>query len=217
MTTPVTICNLALAHVGASQQVSSIDPPDGSALAGLCARFYPIARREMLEHPWRFARERSTLALLSLAPTEWLYAYQLPVRCIAPKRVVAPSSTLFLLADFFWRAGQFAHPIPPGTPGHGAPFEVEGQVVYTNQPDAVLLHTTDITDTTVYTPAFVAALGLHLGGYLGGVLLKGREGAKLRQQLQDEARGRADQAFARDANAGQDGDDYFSPALRARL
>ena len=44
MSTPVDICNLALARLGDEANVQSISPPDGSTQAALCAQFYPIAR-----------------------------------------------------------------------------------------------------------------------------------------------------------------------------
>ena len=38
------ICNMALGHLGDSATVASIDPPEGSAQAEHCARFYPMVR-----------------------------------------------------------------------------------------------------------------------------------------------------------------------------
>jgi hypothetical protein len=62
----VDICNLALGHIGDSATVSSINPPEGSAQAEHCSRFYPIARDSLLEmHNWGFATKRTNLALLS--------------------------------------------------------------------------------------------------------------------------------------------------------
>ena len=56
MASVVDICNLALAHIGDDATVSSIDPPEGSAQAEHCKRFYAIARDTMLQmHNWNFA------------------------------------------------------------------------------------------------------------------------------------------------------------------
>ena len=44
MASDVDVCNLALAHLGDEATVASISPPEGSAQAGHCARFYPMAR-----------------------------------------------------------------------------------------------------------------------------------------------------------------------------
>ena len=60
MASDVEICNLALSHLGDTATVASIDPPEGSAQAEHCARFYPIARDALLEkHDWSWATRRS--------------------------------------------------------------------------------------------------------------------------------------------------------------
>ena len=52
MASVVDICNQALSHLGDSATVASIDPPEGSAQAEHCARFYPAALAALLEmHP----------------------------------------------------------------------------------------------------------------------------------------------------------------------
>ena len=72
MASVVDICNLALGHLGDPATVSSIDPPEGSAQAQHCARFYPIARDSLLEmHSWNFSTYREALA--HLQPAEWIY------------------------------------------------------------------------------------------------------------------------------------------------
>src|SRR6185312_16246570 len=84
----VTICNLALAHLGDTATVASIKPPDASVQAQLCARFYPVARDALLEMAqWGFATRRVQPAQVT-APTvtdadgntkqTWLYAYAVP-------------------------------------------------------------------------------------------------------------------------------------------
>ena len=63
MASEVEICNLALAHLGDEATVASIDPPEGSAQAEHCQRFYPVSRNSLLEmHDWAFATKRATLA-----------------------------------------------------------------------------------------------------------------------------------------------------------
>jgi hypothetical protein len=74
-TSEVDICNLALANIGETAKVTSIDPVDGSAQAALCARFYPLARDSLLEMgTWSFAVERKTLTPTTNTRTEWEYA-----------------------------------------------------------------------------------------------------------------------------------------------
>ena len=63
MASEVDICNLALSHLGDNATVASIDPPEGSAQAEHCSRFYPIARDTLLEmHNWNFSTRRAVLA-----------------------------------------------------------------------------------------------------------------------------------------------------------
>ena len=65
MASVVDICNLALAHLGDDATISSIDPPEGSAQAEHCKRFYTSARDTLLQlHPWNFASKRIALAEL---------------------------------------------------------------------------------------------------------------------------------------------------------
>lgn len=54
--TPVTICNMALAELGAARITNFTD---GSKNAGLCSTFYDIALEHALTmHPWNFAVTR---------------------------------------------------------------------------------------------------------------------------------------------------------------
>ena len=76
MASDVGICNLALSRLGDAATVSSIDPPEGSTQADLCATFYPMARDSLLEmHAWAFATRRVDLSLLTAETDAWVYAY----------------------------------------------------------------------------------------------------------------------------------------------
>ena len=79
MASEVDICNLALARLGDNATVASIDPPEGSAQAEHCARFYAIARDSLLEmHAWKFATRRVQLAKLTVPSWDWSFAYAEP-------------------------------------------------------------------------------------------------------------------------------------------
>jgi hypothetical protein len=49
--------------------------------------------------------------------------------------------------------------------------------VLTNVPDAVLRYTTQVTDTTKFSPLFTVALSHMLASMLAGPILKGDKGA----------------------------------------
>lgn len=205
MATPTGICNIALAHIGAAQ-IASMDPPDGSVLAGLCARLYPVARREMLEHPWRFALRRAQLALLPEAAGGWDYSYALPSDCVRALRVEL-TGVLSSVFDETTNEPEI---------GEGASFVTEGSTLHTNQPEAELLYTADVVDTAAFSPAFGAALAKLLAGYLAGAVIKGREGLSIRASLHGEAARAAENALVVNANKEQLGWNTVPAAVLAR-
>lgn len=212
MSSVVDICNIALSRVGADGQISAISPPDGSVEAGLCARFYPIARRQLLEaHAWTFAKKREALAEVDNTSEVWAYAYARPARCVKPLRVLLAADVVsFDTVDA---------PVPLARIGHerdSADFEVEGDVIRTNQPDAVLVFTHDIEDTTKYTPGFEIALGVLLAAHLAGPLIKGLTGARLGGALMQEATTLIGAAAAADANSSAGSAAHVPDHIRVR-
>lgn len=218
MSSVVDICNVALSRVGADGQVSAIEPPDGSVEAGYCARFYPIARRQLLEaHAWTFAKKRAALTEVTNTSEVWAYAYARPVRCVKPLRV--------LLADDVVSFDTVDAPALLARIGHerdSADFEVEGDVIRTNQPEAVLVYTQDIDDTTKFSPGFEVALGVLLAAHLAGPIIKGMTGARLGAALLQEAigadgrTGLAGKAAAADANSSAGSASHVPDHIRVR-
>ena len=165
MSTAIDICNLALSRLGDEATVSSIDPPEGSAQATHCARFYPIALSRVLDYSyWTFATTRGTLNQLSAPPKSgWQYAY-------AP-----PSNSMNIVALFL-----------PGSTNDTNPqeFEVEvledgTPVVYANVLNPICMYTLRAVDPSRFQPMFEEALVTLLMSYLAGPVLKGNEGAKM--------------------------------------
>lgn len=182
MASEVDIVNIALSHLGDTANVSSIDPPEGSAQAQHCARFYPIARDALLEmHAWGFATKRIVLPLLSDSLEQWKYVYQAPSDALNLIAVLAPDAMDDYSQDL---------PVPYTqvgivNTGQGLytpqPFEVETlqdgtSVIYTNQEEATLRYTVKLTDTTQFSPLFTSALTHLLASYLAGPILKGEVG-----------------------------------------
>ena len=97
--TPVSVCNLALAKVGdESAQITSIPATPSeeySKEANLCAKFYEITLREVLEATeWKWARKRVALAQNVDAPSfEWTYSFALPADCARPLKVSSTTDT----------------------------------------------------------------------------------------------------------------------------
>lgn len=226
MSSVIDICNVALSILGSDAIVTSIDPPDGSAEAGHCARFYPIALNELVDwHPWSFAKKRQELAEVTNVSNVWAYAYQLPSDCVTPLRVLQTVS----LTDFgtAWLTGQgvytTADELALFTERGSADFEIEGGVLYTHEPQAVLLYSTRVEDTTRYSPLLDVALGYLLASFLAGPLIKGREGAQtgatLRQAVfgpSGRGGGLADRAAANDANGSSERAAHTPEHIRVR-
>lgn len=198
MASAVDIANLALSHLGADAVVTSLSPADGSVESGHCARFLPIARQASLAtHDWSFARRRVVLAELTNDSTAWAYKYQLPAGCLRARKVLALDD----LND---------------PERNGAVFDKFADAIYTDQPEATLIYSVDITDTTQYPADFVSALGMLLAAYLAGPLIKGTEGMRIGNSWMEQATNAMRQAAAKDANAARETSEFTPGSIAAR-
>lgn len=163
MASEVDICNLALGHLGDNATVASLDPPEGSAQAEHCARFYPIARDALLQsHGWNFSTRRIQLAQLGAAPTGWSYSYARPNDALDVFDIQAPNTQ-----DYATRTNAYL-----------CETDAEGnEVIYTNVENAICRYTARIQDPTKFSPLFVTALSWHLASMLAGPVIKGDAGA----------------------------------------
>ena len=187
MASEVDICNLALAHLGDTATVASISPPEGSAQAEHCARFYPIARDGLLNmHAWNFASKRVNLAQVAQPWPEWKYAYALPADLMVAVAVMPPDAyddyaTRFVPTDSPGWAHNYS-PVISGGMYTPQPFSVEtdasgNMVLYTNQETPMLRYQAYVTDSTKFSPLFVQCLSWHLASMLAGPVIKGDQGA----------------------------------------
>lgn len=187
MPSVVDICNLALAHLGDTATVASIDPPEGSAQAEHCQRFYPIARDTLLEmHSWSFATKRSTGAQIENVWPMWQYAYAMPVDAhhiiaVLPPDATDDYSTNFLPSTY---PDYYTNYSPSIAAGQYVPqkFSIEtgddgSEVILTNQQQAVFRYEFIATDPTKFSPLFTLALSWHLASMLAGPVIKGDQGA----------------------------------------
>lgn len=164
MASEVDICNLALARLGDNATVASIDPPEGSAQAEHCVRFYAIARDSLLEmHAWKFATRRVQLAKLTVPSWDWSFAYAEPTGALKLLGVLSATAS---------------------NDDETQPYEAESDangaaIILTNQEDASLRFVARVTDTTKFSPLFVDALAWLLASYLAGPVLKGDAGAAM--------------------------------------
>ena len=195
MASVVQICNMALSHIGSEARVSSISPPDGSVEAGHCAMFYDLARTELLEPGnWAFSLKRATLAGVTNPSTAWAYAYAKPSNCLRALRILRPSIAITVFT-------QDLAVVPHADDSGSAPFDVEGDVIFTNEPDAVLVYVQDVTDSTKFPASFTSALSYLLASYLAGPIIKGNEGVRVGDAMRQRALALADVSATASANA----------------
>lgn len=191
MASAVDICNLGLSHLGDEATVVSITPPEGSAQAEHCKRFYPMARDATLEkHTWSFATRRTELALLAVtAPDTWLFVYARPTTAVRIIAVLPEGALEDAQSENFTQ-----EILADGT-----------QVIYTNTENARVRYIALVTDTTKYTPWMVIAIARLLSSFLAGPIIKGKTGedvadAQMKRWLNVDL----PNATALDANATQD-------------
>lgn len=199
MASEVDVCNMALSLLGSESAVVSLSPPDGSAEAGHCKRFYALARRQALELAgFSWTKKRAALATVTNLSDAWAYAYQLPGDCITPLRVIT--------ADVSVLPGESA----------GAEFQIEGDVILTNEPDAVLVYTRDVSDLTRASGAFISGLSYLLASFLAGPIIKGKEGAAAGRELRAAATAILTDSAVQDTVPGSESQDMTPSSLRAR-
>ncbi len=210
MASEVDIANLALSHLGDSATVASLDPPEGSAQAEHCARWYAFARNALLEmHDWKFNTARVKLAQVEQNWTEWGYAYAQPSDCLKVIAILPDGATGDYTTGYehtsvsaYSQIGDYAGRVSIYT---AQPFTVEsdenGQIViYTNQIDAVLRYTRVVTDTSKFSPLFVMTLARLLASYLAGPVLKGDTGMAIGEKQLGLAMAMLSKAGVADAN-----------------
>lgn len=165
-TAEVRICNRALARVGQTQQITSLD--QANSVARACKALFADSRDATLEaHDWPFARRRSTLAAITDGERgDFAFAYTLPDDCIAP-RFLEPAVSIDDVDD----DQVLVDPTGVMTGGRPVPFELEddatlGTVLLTDQEDAELVYTARVEQVPRWTPNFLECLSLRLSADL---------------------------------------------------
>lgn len=197
MANEVTICNLALAELGATL-IESLSERQKSAQ--YCKLIYETARDAVLrDHDWSFARSRQQLALLSDQYPGFSFAYQYPTNCLKDRSIWNDTDLL--------------------TETEKVPYEISSskdnthKVILTNHENAILIYTAKIKDPNVFDQSFIDALKYRLASDLA-VPLKGDVGLKKSAfQMYQYYIGLAK---ANSANEGQREQDTQSSFTRAR-
>lgn len=152
------ICNLALGHLGIGKSIVSLDT-ERSEEANSCRRFYDLAlERSLRDFNWPFSKRLATLALVSENPNEeYDFAYRYPTQCVKIHRILSGSRNDSRQTRVHFTIGS----------------DSSGQLIYTDQPDAVVWYSYLETDPDKYTPDFVMALSYLIAHYVAPALTAG--------------------------------------------
>jgi|688.fasta_scaffold33106_2 hypothetical protein len=144
-TSIVQICNTALARIGVSNFIDSIN--EASQEAQVCKLLYEQCRDRVLrEAHWPFARAYATLALVSDNEgkpwaNEWQYAYRYPTDAMVVWRILTPLGPRQAIAE----------PFDVG-------YDSTGRMIFTNMKDAAIEYTKRVEDVAQFDPSFSSAL-----------------------------------------------------------
>jgi hypothetical protein len=148
------ICNMALSNIQVSQFIDGNVETDTTIEAKVCKRWYDHAVNYALEDfDWNFARRRRALAALGTTPpSTWTYVYSYPSDCAAARAIEVPGVRTPS------REQRIAYEVAAEAQASGG----DVRVIYTDQPDAVLIFTKRITDASLFDGHFVEALAAYL-------------------------------------------------------
>ena len=165
--TTVQISNMALAHIGVGNFITSLST-DTSAEADAINAFLEISREETLrDFPWPFATKTadstdtatgSTTAfgLIAEDPNdEWAFSYRYPTDCVEIRRIQSGLRQDTVVSRVPYRVGY-----------DGTTTTATGRLIFTDMEDAVLEYTALVTDTSIYPPDFVMAWSYRLAWHI---------------------------------------------------
>jgi len=161
MTSQLDIYNLALDAVGTRSTVSSLT--ERSAESSACNRQYNASRIAALSaFHWGFARKQVALPLLASSylgqsvPVPWIFEYATPSDFLDSWFLMPPTGTFNARGMPTWPPVSYIISTDADAYGNDV------SVILTNQEDAILVYTKDLTDIALFDPQFIDALRLLL-------------------------------------------------------
>lgn len=200
MSSRTEIANLAIAHLGIGKQIENLDS-ENSEEAQACRQFYNISRQATLrDFPWPFATKTAKLQLVEEQPNEeWAYSYRYPVDCMKARRI--------------WSG------LRNDSRQTRSPYRIvkdnEGVLIYSDEREATLEYTQDVTDTSFFDADFTLALSYRIAHYIVPRVAKG-DPFGARQTTMDQYMAEITRARANAVNEQQDEEKPFSEFDRVR-
>lgn len=183
MTTPVDICNQALAWF-TQETINDLD--DKTLLADKCKQLYDPTRKSVLAgYPWTFASKMIELNQDVEAPLfQFNYQYTLPADF---KRLVATDRQI----NFFGlNPVYYSYFINPNggviSDLYGDSFALQGKKLLTNDQSKKIIYCFDQKDTSAFPDDFIEAFSLYLASKLIVSLNKDQQAGLTYYQLAEE-------------------------------
>lgn len=157
--TAVEVCNESLLYVGHGQTINDLEEETMEARA--CKVYYAKARDALLQALWwKFATKRAVLAELDDEERSgWDFVYEWPSDCLTPRRI--------------WngqRVPAANNKIPFDVESMSASGLVSDRCILTDEEDAELIYTAQVTAVSLFPPLFVEALAWALASKLALIL-----------------------------------------------
>lgn len=166
-TTKLDVCRLALSNLGDTATITSVDPPDDSVQAKLCAQYWKLALNKSLQrHDWDFSIRRTSPTELPTDRTEWLYSYTLPSDYVGVVAVLPKDTTDDSNQNGIRLKLKYA-------------VEIDNdhtRRLYCNEQSVVLRYNALVYDLAQWTDSAIIALGWMLSSMLAPPLIKGVAG-----------------------------------------
>ena len=188
MATKTSICNMALTHISAKNQIANADT-DTSIEAKTCRVFYEDALKFVLSDlDWGFATGRKLLAELSeTAPADWDYVYAYPNDCVKAREIYTGNRRTGT-EDIAFEIGLNA--------------DNTVKAIYSDQYQATLRYTANVTNPNLFPAGFVTMFAWYLASLIAMPLTK-------KKAIKDDAEKGYKEAKAMAAAIDASEDDLF--------
>jgi hypothetical protein len=154
----VEVCNMALSHLGIGKTIGNLDT-EKSQEAISCRLFFDRAMNATLRDcEWSFATKTVTLSLVEEDPTdEWAFSYRYPSDCKYFRRILSGIRNDSRQTKVSYRVVS----------------DTVGQLIYTDEEDAIAEYTKKIETVANWPDDFVLALSARIAVYISPRLTAG--------------------------------------------
>jgi hypothetical protein len=156
MTSKTGLANISLTRIGASKLLQNVDTQTGTLADAVKLLFPEESKFVLRDFPWPSATAYVALALVAgtasvPANNDWQYSYRYPAGCVFVRRIVVANQGRNNPAPPAFRIGR----------------DSQGKLVYTNEPNAEVEFTADISDSPEeFDAMMVSMLAWKLGASL---------------------------------------------------